>query len=176
MAAAIRLRGLLLLALVVAAGLGKQSDAAGPLRLTEDGWYTWQIESVEHGIDERIYVEIRSGRVNNIDVVGEWCNGHWTSKHWRSQSARHEQARDIGPVSTDESIDWLEQYVGTKSNLASDALAAISRHAGDRSLKFLVDIVKSNAHYDLREEAIFWMAMSDSDAAFDYLNRWLMAE
>jgi hypothetical protein len=39
----------------------------------------------------------------------------------------------------------------------------------------LINIVESDAHMDVREEAVFWMAQSQSDDAYDYLDRLLMA-
>ncbi len=80
----------------------------------------------------------------------------------------------IGNRSTDESIDWLQQYIRSRSDLGSDALAAISRHAGDRSLNVLIGIVESDSDRELREEAVFWMVLSESDAAFEYIDRLLI--
>ena len=40
-----RLSGLLLIVLLIAAGASSQIRAAEPLRLDDDGWYTWRVES-----------------------------------------------------------------------------------------------------------------------------------
>jgi hypothetical protein len=165
MSALIRLRGLVVVALMVAAGLSNQTNAAAPVEITGDGWHRWQVPSVKHLEDETIYVLIKSGKTKEIEIRGHWCNGH-----------THKNALDHGTLSTDESIDWLQQYLGTRSDLSSDALAAISRHAGPRSLKILIDIVESDAHNDIREEAVFWMAMSESEEAFNYIDRLLMGD
>jgi hypothetical protein len=161
----IRLRGLVVVALMIAAGLSNQSNAADPIKFKEDGWHRWQVPSVEHPEDEVIYALIKSGETREIEIRGHWCNGD-----------THQNAIDHGPLSSDESIDWLQQYLGTRSDLSSDALAAISRHAGDRALQILIDIVESDAHNEIREEAVFWMAMSDSEEAFNYIDRLLMAD
>ena len=70
----------------------------------------------------------------------------------------------------------MQQFLGSRSDLSSDALAAISRHAGSRALQILIDIVESDAHMDVREEAVFWMAMSESEEAFAYIDHLLMAD
>ena len=165
MSALIRLRGLIVVALMLAAGFSNHTNAADSIELTGDGWHRWQVPSVEHPEDETIYVLIKSGKATEIEIRGHWCNGH-----------SHKNAIDHGVLSVDESIDWLQQYLGTRSDLSSDALAAISRHAGDRSLKILIDIVESDAHKDIREEAVFWMAMSESEEAFDYIDRLLTGD
>ena len=86
------------------------------------------------------------------------------------------EATDLGLLKADQSIDWFEQYIGTHSDLSSDALAAISMHEGDHALKILIGIVESDAGMDIREDAVFWMAQSDSEAAFNYLDRLLMID
>ena len=159
----VRMRGLIVVALMVAAGLSNQSDAASPINLSEDGWHTWRVASVKQPDEETIFVLVKSGKPVEIEIAGNWCNRR-----------RHEQAIDLGLLSTDESIDWLQRHLGTRSDLSSDALAAVSRHAGDRSLQILIDIVESDADDEIREEAVFWMAMSESDDAFNYIDRLLM--
>ena len=133
------------------------------------GWHTWQVPSVRFAENETIYVLIKSGETKEIEVAGDWCWG-------RSERNRRNNPIDHGVLTTDESIDWLQQYLGTRSDLSSDALAAISRHAGERALQILIDIVESDAHIDIREEAVFWMAMSESEAAFAYIDRLLMVD
>lgn len=161
----LRVRGLIVVALMIAAGFSNQTNAADPIEFKEDGWHSWQVPSVEHAEDETIYVLIKSGKTKEIEIRGHWCNGH-----------SHKNAIDHGLLSTDESIDWLQQYLGTRSDLSSDALAAISRHAGSRSLRILIGIVESDAHNDIREEAVYWMAMSESEEAFQYIDRLLMGD
>ena len=165
-----RIRGAWLVALLFAAAFSGQLNAAGQINLAGDGWYTWRVASVDVGADERIFVRVKSGKPKEIEVAGKWCNGHWGNKR------QYDPLVDLGLLDTDESIDWLRQYIGSRSDLSSDALAAISVHAGDRSLQILISIVESDADHDIREEAVFWMAMSESDAAFDYIDGLLTAD
>ena len=159
----IRMRGLIAFALMIAAGFGNETIASGLIALSEDGWHTWRVPSVEISGEERIYVLMRSGEPTEIEVPGRWCN-----------KLHDGEVIDLGLVSTDESIDWLQQYIRSRSDLGSDALAAISRHAGDRSLNVLIEIVESDSDHELREEAVFWMVLSESDAAFEYIDRLIM--
>ena len=71
---------------------------------------------------------------------------------------------------------FFEKYIGKRTDLSSDALAAISQHEGARAVQIMIDIVESDAHMDVREEAVFWMAQSGSQEAFAYLDRLLMAD
>ena len=166
----IRMRGLIVVTLMIAAGLSNQTNAASPMQLSEDGWHSWRVASDEHSGEETIYVLIKSGKPTEIEILGQWCNGRWRER------SQHEQAIDLGLLSADESIDWLQQHIGTRSDVSSDALAAISRHGGGRSLRILIDIVESDTDHEIREEAVFWMAMSESEEAFDYINRLLMSD
>ena len=165
----VRMRGLIVVMLMVAAGFSNQTNAASIINLSEDGWHSWRVASVELAVEETIYVLVNSGEPKEIEIVGEWCNGRW------HEQRKHENVIDLGLLSVDASIDWLQQHIGARTDLSSDALAAISRHAGDRSLQILIDIVESDAHHEIREEAVFWIAMSEYDKAFDYINGLLMS-
>ena len=90
MSALIRLRGLVVVALMVAAGLSNQTNAAGSLEFKEDGWHSWEAPSVEYTENEMFYVSIKSGKVREIEVRGDWCWGH-----------SHKNAIEHGPVDTD---------------------------------------------------------------------------
>lgn len=168
MARLYRMSGLLLVVLLIAAGAGSEIRAAETNGLDEklgdDGWYTWRVE------EEQFYVLMKSGEPREIEIAGHWCNG------WQLSDQRYSEAVDLGLLEADPSIDWFEQYIGKRSDLSSDALAAISMHDGNRALKILIDIVESDAHIDVREEAVFWMAQSRSEVAFDYLDRLLMID
>jgi hypothetical protein len=165
MAGPFRSRGLIVVVLMLAACLSNQSRAAAALALTADGWHSWRVASVTQHDEETIVVLIKSGKPAEIDVAGHWC-----------KQRRPENVIDHGLVSADTSIDWLQQHLGDPPDIGGHALAAISRHAGHRALQILIDIVESDAAADTRREAIFWMAMSESDAAFDYIDRLLMAD
>ena len=163
-----RLSRLLLVVLLVATGASSQARAAEPIDLSEDGWHTWSVASVDEFEHEVFYVLIKSGETKKIHIVGNWCDGR------RQSEKRYADAVDLGFLETNQSIDWFQQYIGDRSDLSSDALAAISMHEGPRAVQILIDIVESDAHMDVREEAVFWMAQSESQAAFAYLDRLLM--
>jgi len=160
-----RIASLVLVVLLAAAGAGSEIRAAEMLNLVDDGWYTWRVASVSEFEEDQFYVLVKSGEPRKIEIVGHWCSDR-----------KHSGAVDLGLLETDVSIDWLQQYAGKRSDLGSDALAAMSRHAGGRALTILIDIVESDAHMDVREEAVFSMANSGSEAAFNYIDRLLMAD
>jgi hypothetical protein len=163
-----RISSLLMVLLMVAAGASSEIRAAEPINLSDDGWYTWRVASAGEYNEEQFYVLVKSGKPKEIEIVGHWCN------NWKRSDKEYPEATDLGLVDTDTSIDWLQQYTGKRTDFSSDALAAISMHEGSRALAILIDIVESDAHMDVREEAVFWMAQSESENAFDYLDRLLM--
>ncbi len=165
-----RFSSAVLIVLLLAAGASSQTRAAEPINLTDDGWYTWHVASAGEHDEEQFYVLVKSGKPKQIEIVGHWCN------RWKRSDKKYPEALDLGLLDTDTSIDWLQQHTGERSDLSSDALAAISMHEGSRAVQILIDIVESDAHMDVREEAVFWMAQSDSEAAFDYLDRLLMID
>jgi hypothetical protein len=170
MARLYRIASLLLLVLLLAAGAGSEIRAAETLSFDADGWYTWRVASAGEYDEEQFYVLLKSGKPQEIEIVGHWCNS------WKRSDKKHAAAMDLGLLDTDTSIDWLQQHTGERTDLSSDALAAISMHEGSRAVRILIDIVESDAHMDIREEAVFWMAQSESEAAFDYLDRLLMID
>ena len=56
------------------------------------------------------------------------------------------------------------------------ALAAISRHSGKYAFQVLAEVVESNANDEFREEAIFWMVVSESEDSFAYIDRLIMGD
>ncbi|MGI9201855.1 MAG: hypothetical protein ACR2QL_12400 [Woeseiaceae bacterium] len=167
-----RLSRLLLVILLVAAGVSSPTHAAEPLTFDGDGWHTWSVASVDEFEEERFFVLVESGEARKIHIAGRWCNG-WSRKH---SGRNYPEAVDLGFVETDQSIDWFEQYVGKRTELSSDALAAISQHEGSRAVQVMIDIVESDAPMNVREEAVFWMAQSGSQEAFAYIDRLLMLD
>jgi len=197
-----RVRGLGVIALMVIACLGNETIASSVLNITKDGWHTWRAPAIENsqtlccfswtgsGARQRIcdldrghgnysssssiarysgeiqvYVLIEAGRASKISVLSPQC-----------EAVASTEISDLGSVSADDSIDWLKPYINTKSDVASDALAAISRHSGNYAFQVLTEVVESNADYDFREEAIFWMVMSETENAFAYIDRLIMGK
>ncbi len=197
-----RVRGLGVIALMVIACLGNETTASSVLDITEDGWHTWRAPAIENsktmccfswtgsGARERIcdldrghgnysssnsiarysgeiqvYALIEAGQASKISVLSPHC-----------EVVANTEISDLGSVSADDSIDWLRPYINAKSDVASDALAAISRHQGNYAFQVLAEVVESKADYDFREEAIFWMVMSETENAFAYIDRLIMGD
>ena len=167
-----RLSQLLLVMLLIAAGISSPARAAEPLTFDGDGWHSWSVASVDEFEEEQFFVKVKSGQAQKIHIVGRWCNG-WSRK---PSSRNYPEAVDHGFIETDPSIDWFEQYIGKRTELSSDALAAISQHEGSRAVQIMIDIVESDAPMDVREEAVFWMTQSGSQEAFTYIDRLLMLD
>jgi hypothetical protein len=165
-----RLPSLLLIIVLLAAGITSEARGANPINFGDDGWYSWRVATVGEYAEEEFYVRIKSGKPQEIEIIGHWCHG------WKRSRTHYPDATDFGLVDTDLSIDWFQQYIGDRSDLGSDALAAISMHDSDRAVQILIDVVESDAHMDVREEAVFLMAQSESEAAFAYLDRLLMKQ
>ncbi|MGI9221275.1 MAG: hypothetical protein ACR2QS_09600 [Woeseiaceae bacterium] len=172
MAALNRLSRLLLVALLIAAGITGPTRAAESLELGAEGWHTWRVASVDDFEEEQFFVLMRSNEVKKIHIVGRWCNG-WS---WKRSERNYPEAVDLGFVETEQSIDWFQPYIGKRTELSSDALAAISQHAGERAVQIMIEVVESDAPMDVREKAVFWMAQSGSQEAFAYIDRLLMLD
>lgn len=202
MSGPIRVRGLGVIALMAIACLGNETIASSVLDITEDGWHTWRVPSIEnsqtfccfswtgsgarqricdldrghgnysssssiatHSGEIQVYALIEAGKASKISVLSPHC-----------EVVASTEISDLGSVSADDSIDWLRPYITAKSDVASDALAAISRHSGNYAFQVLAEVVESNADYEFREEAIFWMVMSETENAFAYIDRLIMGE
>jgi hypothetical protein len=152
--------------------LGNETIASSVLDITEDGWYTWRAPAVENSEapEIQIYVLIEAGRTSKISLPGSNC--HWAP----NTEIINAEAKDLGSVSADDSIDWLRLHIKAGSDIASDALAAISRHSGNYAFQVLAEVVESDADRDFREEAIFWMVVSENEDAFDYIDRLIMGD
>ena len=165
-----RLPGLLLVLVLFAAGSNSEIRAAETIKLDDDGWYTWRVKTDGEYDEQKFYIQVQNGDAKEIEIVGRWCDG------WQRSKRQYPAAIDFGLLEADPSIDWFEQYIGERSDLGSDALAAISMHNSARALQVLIGIVESDVDMDVREDAVFWMAQSESEAAFEYLDTLLMAQ
>jgi len=167
-----RVRGLGVIALMVITCLGNETIASSVLSITEDGWYTWRAPAVENAktSEIQVYVLIESGQTSKISLAGWHCQ---TGNKLEKINA---EIKDLGSVSANDSIDWLRRHIKPESDIASDALAAISHHAGNYAFLVLAEVVESDADDEFREEAIFWMVVSDTDGASAYIDRLIMGE
>lgn len=181
--------------------LAHSASHAAEIEFTTDGWYAWDVAASTQGrqaccyswkgagaksagcqldgrhyglsINDgdcgfdsdrlRIYVQRRAGAISAVRALSAGCPVEADS-----------EITDLGAVSTDASIKWLSQQIKIRPNDSSALLAAISMHADPAAFRSLARFVEDRSvHQPLREEALFWLAQSDSNLAYDYLERLL---
>jgi len=152
---------LIVIAVLFAACIGSESLSAAFEVPANEGWHSWQIEDAASE-DLKFYVLVRSGKPARFHVRNSRCD----------QRALPD-ATDLGFVTADESIAWLQRYIQPRSELSSGAIMLISLHPGNRPVEILASVLTSKADRKIREEALFWLAQSDSEEAFDVLDRLL---
>lgn len=173
---------------------GQGSDAGG-LAIGDDGWYSWRVaahrsdydwccgqwsmgahersacnldarsrnisitDSGSYGSGEmQIYVLLDAGKLRQVRTLSPHC------------PVRTEQAMsDLGPVDSGTSLDWLQEFVGAQSPLASDVMAAISVHEGTRARDALLDIAQNDRDTGRRTDAIEWLGLSRIDETRDVI-------
>jgi len=146
-------------AMLFAACVTSESHSSDLLRMTSDGWYMWQVEGND---DLEIHALIESGQPKEFVLPGFHCG-----RRTLPDSA------DLGVIGAEESIAWLRRYITPASGVSSEVMAAIAAHSSDIAVGVLADVVKSGGDRQVREEALFWLAQSDSDAAYDVIDRLL---
>ena len=146
---------LIIVAVLMAASISSESLSAEFPGALDDGWHTWQTTAAD-GSELQVYASIKSDRPVRIRIRSN-------SVCWDDFKV---DAQDLGPIDALQSITWLRRYIAPQSDLSSDALMAISQHAGELPVQILGDIVKTGTDRDLRGEALFWLAQSDNDDAF----------
>lgn len=126
---------LLLIALFVAACIGSESLAAKFSVPSDDGWYTWQVDASDGG-ELQVYALIESGSPTKFRVRG----GSVCYSAFRFNV----DANDLGMIETDESIAWLQDFIRPAGDLSSDAIIAISLHAGDLPFEIIDQILSAS--------------------------------
>ena len=112
----------------------------------------------------QVYVKSEAGKVVEIRAFSPQC----------PVESEHE-IYDLGLVDNAESVALLSPYTTSGTDLADEgivdeAIAAIAAHAGPEAFAALTTLVENRRlDMDIREQALFWLAQSDSDEAFDYL-------
>ena len=166
----------------------------------DDGWVTWRVEAGEDvgywccatwsaGKATTTSCQLEGGGVNinnddpSFQATGEMQvyvkleDGEAVTIRTLSPQCPVEtegDIRDLGLVATDQSLEWLNDQVGDKRRLSSDALLAISAHEGAQAVQALVSAVENRAlEMKVREQALFWLANSGSDEAYAYLDQLL---
>lgn len=150
-------RGIRLLAFMLLVLAYPASDVAAVELPDNDGWYAWTVSDAD---DLRVFVKIRDGELRRIHSPRQDC---W----FRIEG----EITDLPQQTNIESIGWLASQVTGDNDVSSGALAAIAAHEGVPAFEALKAVL-GNRDYDddLREEALFWMASSDNDAAFAFLD------
>jgi len=130
---------------------------------TGDGWHVWQVQGSEDGDQISVYVRMKAGKVTKIRALTSDC-----------PETTITPVNDLGVVSNDASVAWLLQQMDAGARISESALAAISAHAGKEAFTALTTLVEDReSSRDLREQALFWLAQSNTDEAFSYFDRLL---
>lgn len=126
---------LLLIALFIAACIGSESLGANFSVPSNDGWYTWQVDASDGG-ELQVYALIESGKPSKFRVRG----GSVCYSNFKFDV----EATDLGMVEADESVAWLQGFIRPAGDLSSDAIIAISLHAGDLPFEIIDQILSAN--------------------------------
>ena len=185
-------------AILIASGANESALAETP-QLTANGWHTWRVTAAENAadwccfqwnsgvsqqkscdldnrqngysrsddqvvpVDEmQIYALTGGGELKKIRALSSQCRV--TAKS---------EIIDLGFLETDDSVDWLQQYIDPPTQISTNVMAAISTHHGEYPITVLMDVVRSNSNMENRKDALFWLAMSESDQAYEFLDRML---
>jgi hypothetical protein len=145
--------------LLFAAVVSSESQSSELLQITRDGWYTWHVDTND---DLQVYALIESGRPVQVVVPTYHCGREAVP-----------DAVDLGDMNEAESVAWLQRFIAPRTDVSSDLMAAISAHANAAAAEALGNVLRSDTSRRNREEALFWLAQTDSDAAFDIFDRLL---
>ena len=125
---------LVLIGLFIAAVITSESHGANFNVPADDGWYTWQVDASDGG-ELQVYTLVESGRPTKFRVRGgSVCYGNFRF---------NVDANDLGVIETDESIAWLQGFIRPAGDLSSDAIIAISLHAGDLPFEIIDRILSA---------------------------------
>ena len=158
--------------------------AAGePWPFTVDGWYTWQVAAVDNapswccvnwnrGRSTAIACDLdgnhfsfsddssRVPDVGDVQVYALISGGDVVRVRALSPACPVESRgpiTDIGRVEPAASLEWLKHRVRDDD---SNALPAIAVHRGPEALAFLTEPALHDLDTKLREEAVFWLALT----------------
>ena len=122
-----------------------------------------RVQGSEDGDQVSVNVRIKAGKVTKIRALTSDCPVTTSTP-----------VNDMAVVSNGASVAWLLQQVDAGARISESALAAISAHAGDEAFTALTTLVEDrDSSRNLREQALFWLAHSNTDEAFNYLDRLL---
>ena len=108
----------------------------------------------------RVYVLRDGGKVREIRALSADCPVEVSSA-----------VNALGTMDAKASIAWLVQQAQGGTSIAEDAVIALAMHADDVALPALQSLVEDRSQErELREQALFWLAQSDSDEAYRYID------
>jgi len=117
----------MLILLFVAAVITSESHGANFSVPQEDGWYTWQVEAAD-GSQLQVYALMDAGQPVKFRARGDSICFSGTSV---------KDAQDLGFVTADQSIIWLQGFIYPVGDLSSEAILLISLHAGELPIDIL---------------------------------------
>lgn len=135
-----------------------------------DGWYKWQVEGgmtmgrsccfrLEGSATKRTICDLDAG--HGIVVNDSPCEGS------AGTTAFYLRKQDGVPTS-------IRIFDSSCEVSANEAITNMGRLTRDDSVDMLVEIVNTRAlSMDVREEALFWLAQSNTDSAFAYFDKLL---
>lgn len=176
------------------------SGAAEFVAPSIDGWHAWQVEASEGGLSSCCYsfrdgnvsmqgcdLDGRGGYSINhgdCDLDGDRVSVYVQMKDGQATRIRalnancpvstRDAVHELGDVDGQASVRWLLQQVdrnGGNSRISEDAMATMSAHSSDVSLGALSSILEDrDRRQKTREQALFWLAQTNADEAFDYID------
>ena len=110
------------------------------------GGFSTSADGEQPGNELQMYAKLDDGEIAELRALSSSC----------SVTSR-EVITDLGPVTTAESLDWLEPLVEPDGDFATEALAAVAVHQGERAGDILLNTANGDDESN-REDAVFWMA------------------
>ena len=127
--------------------MGQPARTACDLDSRSDGINITHTEVYRAG-EMQIYALLDKGKPIDLRTLSPRC------------AIRTDRAiKDLGPIATDISLDWLQAHVEPRSDISSYVLAAISVHEGTRSRDTLIRIARDGANIEDRMDAIQWLGV-----------------
>jgi len=139
-----------------AAGIASESHGSDLLRISEDGWYSWQVEG---GAQLEIHARIEAGRPMEFYIPVLQCR-------------REEPPAStyLGKIAAQDSLAWLRRFISPPTEASVDVMAAISAHNSEAAVRVLEDVIRHDDNARNRKEAVFWLGQIEDDAAFELLD------
>lgn len=138
------------------AGIASESRSSDLFEVASDGWYSWRIADAD---DLEIHALIEAGRPSEFYLPTLQCN-----------RSKVPASTDLGTVKATESIAWLRRFISPRNDVSAAVMAAIAVHPGGEAVRALQDVIRSDRDWDNRREAVFWLAQSNDQSAYAFLD------